>query len=210
MQRRNFIGNLAVILPAGIVAPNLLIEQTPQYKNLVKTKVLILGAGDAALFIAGKLKKEKIDAVVLEPAGGISDSAVYNHIDRAGVIKQPDLHQNATVSSISEDHYSGTEGIVTTGFIPAEITKTADGFIVSDGEKAYSAEKLIIALPVKVDMDKAVLVIDTAAGNTVKVSCKRNGKKNHTVLQTITAAKIDEQFVMRFAGLNERGILAVL
>jgi len=60
MQRRNFISNLAVILPAGIVAPKLLLGSETPFTKQVNTKVLILGAGQAALFIAKKLKKGKI------------------------------------------------------------------------------------------------------------------------------------------------------
>lgn len=212
MQRRNFISNLAVILPAGMVAPKLLFENDPQYNNnLVKTDVLVLGAGSAGLFIAQKLKKAKIETIVLEPSGGVSRSAGYNHPVKAGVLKQSDKHQKASVESISAKHYSDAEDLVTLDFIPTEIKKTADGFIVTNGKKSFIARKLMVAMPVEMNTHTAALTIKIAEGNkSVAVSCKKKNQKNPAEFRTISAEKIDEDSVMKFARKQSQGILAIL
>ena len=201
MQRRNFISNLAVILPAGMIAPKLLFENKPLYKKLVKTNILVLGAGNAGLFIAQKLKKEKIETILLEPSGGTSHSAGYNHTVKAGIIKQRDKYTKASIETIFANQYSDMEEMVTLDFLPAEIRKTGTGFIVTDGITAYCAEKLVVALPVEMNPETSSLTIKIAGNKSVLVvSCKRKIQKNQAMFRTIPAAKIDEQQLLKFAG----------
>jgi flavin-dependent dehydrogenase len=210
MQRRNFISNLAVILPAGMVAPKLLLEEKSSSKA-IKTNVLVLGGGSAGLFIAQKLKKEKIDTIVLEPSSGISQSAGYNHPIKAAFIRQTDRNKNASVQSITAKLYSEVEEIVTLDFVPNEIRKTEAGYMVTDGTTTYLAEKLVIALPVEMDLNVMALTIQVKENKKpVLVSCKRKNQKNPPIVRTISVAKIDEQSIIKFAREKTQGILAIL
>ncbi|MBL7749120.1 MAG: hypothetical protein JNM19_16900 [Chitinophagaceae bacterium] len=213
MQRRNFISNLAVILPAGMIAPKLLLENTPPYKKLLKTNVLVLGANKAGIFIANQLRKEKIETIVLEPSGGINQSSIYNHMEKSGVIRQRDKHTKASVQAIAGIEYSEVEDVVMLDFIPSSIKKTDAGYMVSDGTTAYSAEKLVISLPVEIDLNaKALKITVSENSNKVLVSYKRRNpkQKNSTDFTTISASMIDEEKVLGFAIKQSQGILAVL
>lgn len=210
MQRRNFISNLAVILPAGAVAPNLLFENSQQYKNLSKKDVVILGAGQAALFIANKLKKQKLSVVITEPSGGISEAASHNHAVRPGIIRQTGKHEQAEVCAITEQHYDDIMGEVKTGFIPAEIKRTAEGFIVTDGEQSFLAEKLVVAMPVSMDTDKSMMQVSTSDKHSISVSCKKKGDPGPLQLRTTAAGKIDEEMLTRFAAGKKPAILAIV
>ncbi len=211
MQRRNFISNLAVILPAGMVAPKLLFETVPTYKKLVETNVLVLGAGTAGLFITQKLKKEKLSALLLEPSGGTNQDAEYNHTATTGVIKQKNKHQKADVETISHQQYEALEEMVTFNFSPTEIKKTANGFIVTDGTTAYSTSKLILALPVQMDISTASLRVTLSGMNSdVVICCKRKNQRNPATFSTLSAEKIDEQQLLKFAVQKSPGILAIL
>lgn len=210
MQRRNFISNLAVVLPAGMIAPQLLVEKKSSNKA-IKTGVLVLGGGSAGLFIAEKLKKEKINTLVLEPTSGISQSAGYNHPVKAAFIRQTDKNKNANVQSITAKLYSEVEEIVTLDFVPTEIKKTEAGYVVTDGATTYQAEKLVIALPVEMDLDVMALTITIKENKKpLVVSCKRKNQKNPPIVRTISVAKIDEQSVLKFAREQAQGILAIL
>jgi predicted NAD/FAD-dependent oxidoreductase len=211
MQRRNFISNLAVILPAGMVAPKLLFENEAAHRQAIQTKVLVLGAGNAGLFIARQLKKQKIDAIVLEPSGGINQQAVFNHTEKAGVIRQADKHAKADVVTIRDKQLSEVEEMVVFDFLPGQIKKTGTGFLVTNGTHTYSAEKLVVALPVQMDTTENLLTICITQNNkTVSVSCKRKNQKNPVVLHTVPASRIDEQKVLQFASHQSQGILAIL
>ncbi|MBL7731469.1 MAG: hypothetical protein JNM88_09855 [Chitinophagaceae bacterium] len=210
MQRRNFISNLAVILPAGAVAPNLLFENRRQYKNLSKTDVVILGAGQAALFIANTLKKQKLSVIIAEPTGGISQAAAHNHADKPGIIRQTSKHTKAEVNSITERHYGDIAGEVKTGFIPSEIKRTAEGFIVTDGEQSFQAEKLVVALPVSMDTENSMMQISTSDKHSISVSCKKKGDPGPLQLRTTAAGRIDEEMLTRFAAGNKPAILAIV
>ncbi len=213
MQRRNFISNLAVILPAGMIAPKLLLEETPSYKNLLKTNVLVLGAGKAGVFIASHLRNEKIETTVLEPSGGINQSSVYNHTAKSGVIKQKSKHSKANVEALYNREYSEVEDMVVLDFVPSNIKKTEAGYVVTNGTNAYTAEKLVIALPVEIDIDAKRLVITvTENKKTVAVSYKRKNQKqkNSSDFSTISASMIDEEKILQFVRQQPQGILAIL
>jgi monoamine oxidase len=211
MQRRNFISNLAVILPAGMVAPKLLFESKPSYKKIIQTRVLVLGAGTAGLFIAQKLKKEQLSTLLLEPSGGTNQSAVYNHTVTSGVIRQKDKHQKAEVETILHHQYQELEEMITLNFIPTEITKTADGFIVTDDTTAYSTTKLILALPVQIDSSTASVRITLSDQHKdIVICCKRKKQRNPAIFSTLSAEKIDEQQLLKFAHQKSPGILAIL
>jgi hypothetical protein len=211
MQRRNFISNLAVILPAGMVAPKLLFEDKPPYIKLIESSVLVLGAGNAGLFIAKKLKKEKVATVLLEPSNGTKQAALYDHSVTAGVIKQRNKYQPAEVQSVAHHEYDELNEIIVLDFVPTEIRKTVNGFIITDGTTAYCASKLIIALPVQMDTANASLKVSlNGQETTVAICCKRKNKINPASFSTLSAAKIDEQQVLKFATQKSPGILAVL
>lgn len=211
MQRRNFISNLAVILPAGMAAPSLLFENKPVYKKLVQTDVLILGAGTAGLFMAHKFSSEKRSTTLLEPSGGTSQSAIYNHIATPGIIKQKDKHQKAEVETISHRQYDELEEKAVLHFIPTEIKKTADGFIVTDGTTAYNTTKLILALPIQIDASRAsIRVAISDQHKDIIICCKRKLQQNPATIRTLSAAKMDEQQLAKFADQKTHGILAIL
>jgi thioredoxin reductase len=211
MQRRNFISNLAVILPAGIVAPKLLLEDSPVTGKLVKTKVLILGAGDAGLFIARKFKEQKIETVVLEPGSGAGNEAIYNHHAQPGIIRQYNQHQKAETVTISSAHHEAISEEVNAGFVPTSIRKTGEGYFVTDGTTTYQATKLVVALPLELDTTSANLKVNlNTEGKAVHISCKRKNMRNPATLRTISAAKIDEAVVAQFGQQQAHGLLAVL
>ncbi|MCX6317630.1 MAG: hypothetical protein NTW29_10085 [Bacteroidetes bacterium] len=211
MQRRNFISNLAVILPAGIVAPKLLLEDSPVTGKLVKTKVLVLGAGDAGLFIARKFKEQKIETVMLEPGTGTGTEALYNHHTQPGIIRQHNQHQKAETITISAAHVQPISEEVNAGFIPTSIRKTGEGYFVTDGSTTYQATKLVVALPIELDTTSASLKVKlNADGKAIHISCKRKNMRNPATLITISAAKIDEAVVDQFGQLQSHGLLAVL
>jgi thioredoxin reductase len=211
MQRRNFISNLAVILPAGMVAPKLLFEDQPTTTNLIKAEVLVLGAGNAGLFIAQKLRKAKIETVLLEPGTGTSDAAVYNHHQQAGIIRQHEKNSKAEVITISADRLTTISETVAAGFVPKEIRKTSDGYFVSDGKTTYQAQKLVLALPVEMDLAAATVKVNLAQqDSSLLISCKRKNQRNPATIRTISAAKIDEAIVLQFGHQQSQGLLAVL
>lgn len=208
MQRRNFISNLAVILPAGIVAPKLLLEDSPVKGKLVKTKVLVLGAGDAGLYIARQLKEQKIDSIVLEPATG---EAMYNHHTKPGIIRQHNKYQKAETVTISAAQNQAISEKVVEGFMPDSIQKTGEGYFVTDGTTTYQATKLVVALPIELDTTTASLKVKlNGDGKAVHISCKRKNVRNPATLKTISAAKIDEAIVAQFGQQQTHGLLAVL
>jgi thioredoxin reductase len=210
MQRRHFISNMAVILPAGMVAPKLLFETTPGYKKLVETNVLVLGAGTAGLFITKQLNKEKATAILLEPSSGTNNDAAYNHTIATGFIQQKDQQQRAEVKTLTHQHHAGMEETVTLNFVPTAITRTENGFIVTDGTIAYSAPKLILALPVQMDELNKLLKVAVSGTNEVAVCCKRKNQKKPVSFSTLSAGKIDEQQIVKFVAQKSPGILAVL
>lgn len=211
MQRKNFISNLAVIIPAGMAAPKLLFENNAAKKNLITSNVLVLGAGNAGLFIAQQLKKQKINTLLLEPSGEIGNAAVYNHPVKAGVLKQIDEHTKASIQTISSSHYSNVEETVIFDFLPTTITRTENGFRVSNGTTAYETKKLVVALPVEMDLSTSSLHIKvTYQKNPLVISCKRKNQKNPATIRTISAAKMDEKVMMQFATEKSPGILAIL
>jgi 2-polyprenyl-6-methoxyphenol hydroxylase-like FAD-dependent oxidoreductase len=210
MQRRNFISNLAVILPAGMVAPKLLFENNTITGNLIKTEVLVLGAGNAGLFIAQQLRKEKIETVLLEPGNGTSQSAVYNHHAQPGIIRQYGKNEKAKIETIAAGHFDEVSEAVTAGFMPTEIRKTAEGYFITDGTTTYSAKKLVLALPVEIDLAAATIKVKANEDSSVAISCKRKNQRNPATVRTISAAKIDEAAVLQFAREKSQGLLAVL
>lgn len=211
MQRRNFISNMAIILPAGMVAPKLLFEDKPLTANLIKTDVLVLGAGNAGLFIAQRLKKEKLNTVILEPGSGSSHDAMYNHHAQPGIIRQYDRHSKAEIEAIAANHVDEVHKAVTAGFRAKEIRKTADGYIISDGSTAYQAKKLVLAMPVEMDLSAAAMKVKmTKEDSTLTISCKRKNQQNPATIRTVSAAKIDEADILKFAKEAAQGLLVVL
>lgn len=211
MQRRNFISNLAVILPAGLVAPKLLLDESPVKGKLVKTQVLVLGAGNAGLFIAKKLKEQKTDTVLLEPGHGTSESATYNHHAQPGIIRQFSRTKKAETVTISSLHTNSMSDKVTAGFMPTEIRKTAEGYFITDGRTTYQATKLVLALPLEMDLKSAAINVKLDnEGSVLQVSCKRKNMRNPATIRTISAQKIDESVISQFGKMQNHGLLAVL
>lgn len=210
MQRRSFISNLAVILPAGMVAPKLLLDEKASYKNKISTQVLVLGAGNAALHLAGRLKKSRINVIVAEPSGGTGDAAIFNHTTKAAVIRQQSRHQKANTRELPSPEFGDQKEEVINGFIPTAIEKTENGFLVSDGETAFAAEKIIVALPVQLNHDPGTLKIKITDTQSLQVHRKRSGQKKSVVIKTISVAKIDEEEVVQFAAHKTPGILTIL
>lgn len=211
MQRRNFISNLAVILPAGMVAPKLLFEDQPSTANLIKAEVLVLGAGNAGLFIAHKLRKAKINTILLEPGTGSSQDAAYNHSHQPGIIRQHGKYDKAEVIAIAADRLAATSESAATGFMPREIRKSGAGYIITDGKTTYQAKKLVLALPIEMDHEKAMVRVKLdQQDSTLAFSCKRKNQRNPATIRTISAAKIDEAIVMQFGRQESHGLLAVL
>ncbi len=211
MQRRNFISDMAVLLPAGMIAPKLLFENTPGSRKLVRTKVLILGAGTPGLFIANKLTQEKIETMLLEPASGSGHAAVYNYNVKAGAISQKDKYSNSKIEVITTQEYSGNSKSIVLDFIPREIKRNTEGFIVTDGTTTYSAEKLIIALPVEMNMQTSSLKISMpASDHSLSISCKRKSLVKPITFRTLSVAKIDRESVLNFANHKKQDILAIL
>ena len=210
MQRRHFISNMAVILPAGMVAPKLLFETKPSYKQIAETNVLVLGAGTAGLFITKQLNKEKATAILLEPSLGTNQDAMYNHTVATGLIRQNNQQQKAAIETIGHQHHSGIEERITLNFVPTSITQTADGFIVTDGTTAYKAPKLILALPVQMDETSKLLKVSVAGNKEVAICCKRKNKAIPASVCTVSAGKIDEDQLSKFALQKGHGILAIL
>ena len=71
MQRRKFLTNLAITLPVGLVVPDILFGATSGNRKVVTTKVLILGAGNAGMYIAQKLAEKNIEFVIAESSSHI-------------------------------------------------------------------------------------------------------------------------------------------
>lgn len=210
MQRRSFISNLAVILPAGMVAPKLLLDKKATYKNLVNTRVLILGAGNAALYIAGRLKEDRISFVIAEPSGGAGEAAIYNHSVKPAVISQENRDQKAITREISSGQVDSLRDEVVHGFIATTIEKTDKGFIVSDGERAFAAEQIIVSLPAELKDSPGSLNIKLTDTQNLQVARKLNGSKKRLVFRTISAARIDEDTVKSFSQQKTPGILAII
>lgn len=210
MQRRNFISNLAVILPAGMVAPKLLFENNTITGNLIKTDVLVLGAGNAGLFIAQQLRKEKIKTVLLEPGTGSSQSAVYNHHAQPGIIRQYGKNEKAQIETIDDGHFDEINEAVTAGFMPTEIRKTGEGYFITNGTTTYNAKKMVLALPIEMDISAATIKVKAKEDSSLVISCKRKNQRNPATVRTISAAKIDEAAVLQFARQQSHGLLAVL
>ena len=207
MQRRNFISNMAVLVPAGLAAPKLLFDEPGYSGPLTAKDFIVLGAGDAGLFIAHELNKGGKDVLVLE-AG--SESPVYNHAASAARFLDKGAGQQAGSEQITSRHYNADELSVQYSFQTNKIIKTGDGFIVTNGKENFITRKLVVAVPVNMDLEKASLEVQTTEDSTATVCCKRKIQRNPAQVITMPAKRISANEITKFSKAKQQSLLAVL
>lgn len=209
MQRRKFLTNLAITLPVGLVVPDILFGATSGNRKVVTTKVLILGAGNAGMYIAQKLAERNIEFVIAESSSHIGENAGYNTAN-AGFIRQTARNRKANVKTVSASEYDAVTEKVILNFAPTSIQRVGNSFIVRNDQFEYRAEKIILHLPVKIDTTTNSIVINPAQNDkqhTLFFGRKRNSKP--VEFHLLSASKIDDESVLRFIERKTQGIMSI-
>ncbi|MEI2739129.1 MAG: NAD(P)-binding protein [Chitinophagaceae bacterium] len=209
MQRRKFLTNLAITLPVGLVVPDILFGATSGNRKIVTTKVLILGAGNAGMYIAQKLADKNIESVVLEPTSYIGENAGYNTVN-AGFIRQTGRNRKTSIKTVSASEYDAVTEKVILNFTPTSIQMAGNSFIVRNDQFEYRTAKIIFHLPVEIDTTTNSIAIKPAGSgkqHTLFFGKKRNGKR--VEFHFLSSSKIDDESVLRFIERKTQGIMSI-
>lgn len=207
MQRRKFISNLAVLLPAGMAAPQLLNAQGNS--NQVEAGVLIWGAGEASLFMANELKKQGVSFVVIEPSATTADKAFYNS-EAPAVAEYTSKHAKARKRPISSNDYKTVVADVESDSAPVEIRRHSRGFTVRAGNKEYRASKLVVHAPVQIDAANNTIHIQTPSANAVPLVLKKSMFYPKAQLRVVGGTGIDAQTVAAFVKDPQHSVLGII
>ncbi|MBL0154714.1 MAG: hypothetical protein IPP93_14995 [Chitinophagaceae bacterium] len=208
MQRRKFISNLAVLVPAGMAAPQILNAQS-NADNQVETSVLIWGAGEASLFLANELKKKGVSFVVIEPSATSADKAFYNS-EAPTVAVYSSKHAKASKRPISSEDYETVVTDVKSDSSPVEIRRHSRGFTIRAGNKEYRASKLVVHAPVQIDAANNTIHIQTPSANAVPLVLKKSMFYPKARLRVIGGTGIDAQSVAAFVKDPQHSVLGII
>jgi predicted NAD/FAD-dependent oxidoreductase len=203
MLRRNFLRNAAFTLPVALAAPELLFAKNK--KTAKKAKVVIIGAGNAGLYVASQLAAANTDVLLLEPGNGTALNAWHNTAKQDGNIpvmgKQLDHAELATASF--DKLKTVTEKQI------VKIDCTEKGFTLTDNEATiYTADKIVFATPFQFCDTKAMVYVNTAASQKLAISIKRNDSTSAQCWAT-SAAGINEQLLTAFNRSSKPAILCI-
>jgi predicted NAD/FAD-dependent oxidoreductase len=202
MLRRNFLRNAALTLPVALAAPEMLFAENS--KNVKKSCVVIIGAGNAGMYIAAQLAAANKDVLLLEPGNGIAGDAWHN--------TSPDSDSMPETSSQTKQHeltaaFDKTK--ILTGKQVIAIACGNKGFTLTDNEgNVYKADKLVCATPIEFSQTKAMVHIRTAASQKLPVSIKRNDSTSAQCWAASSAA-ICGQLLAAFCSSKKPAIMCI-
>jgi predicted NAD/FAD-dependent oxidoreductase len=203
MLRRNFLRNAALTLPVALAAPDMLFAENK--KKAKKTKIIIIGAGHAGIYIAAQLAAENADVLLLEPGSGIAENAWHNVLKDDSSI--PAIGKQVEQSVLAAASFDKAKTF--TGKQVVKINCTKKGFTLTDSlGNLYTADKVVITTPVEFSKTNAMVHINTDASQKLSVSIKRN---DSTSAQCWAASPggISQQLLSAFAGSSKPAIMCI-
>ncbi len=203
MLRRNFLRNAALTLPVALAAPDMLFAENK--KTAKKISVIIIGAGNAGIYVAAQLAAANAEVLLLEPGSGIAENAWHNPLQQAGSIPAPGNQVDQSVLAAASFDKSKTF----TGKQVVNINCTKKGFTLTDnlGEQ-YTADKLVFSTPVEFSKTKAMVHINTAASQKLSISIKRNDSTS-AQCWAASPAGISNQLLTAFSSSSKPAIMCI-
>jgi choline dehydrogenase-like flavoprotein len=203
MLRRNFLRNAALTLPVALAAPDMLFAENK--KSAKKTKIIIIGAGHAGIYIAAQLAADNADVLLLEPGNDTAANAWHNAARHDSSIpvtgKQLD---HAVLAAASFDNKK-----TTTGKQVVAINCSKKGFTLTDGEGAlYTADKIVFTTPSQFCDTRAMVYVQTAPSQKLSISIKRNDSAS-AQCWAAPATGISQQLLSAFAGSSKPAIMCI-
>jgi hypothetical protein len=197
MRRRNFISNMALLVPAGLAAPKLIMENGKPATKTVNTSVLVWGAGEASLFVASELKKQGVRVVIVEPSLGKGEDAFYN-ASIPSVMEQPDKHSKAVYKKISASDYAMVHEEIKNDFKPTSLRRSFTGFVINDGDTEYRASKLIVHAPVDISVAENSIGVRTPGAGIKIISLKKTTFYPRIKYRVLSGTKISRDAITQF------------
>jgi NADH dehydrogenase FAD-containing subunit len=203
MLRRNFLRNAALTLPAALAAPDMLFAANN--KTAKKASVIIIGAGNAGIYIAAQLAAANADVLLLEPGSGIAENAWHNL--PKGDSSIPAIGKQVEQSVMAAASFDKAKTF--TGKQVAGISCTKKGFTLTDSEgKLYSASKIVFTTPSGFSDTKAMVHIHTAPLQKLSLSIKRNDSAG-AQCWAASATGINEQLLTAFTSSSRPAIMCI-
>jgi Pyridine nucleotide-disulphide oxidoreductase len=203
MLRRNFLRNAALTLPVALAAPDMLFAENK--KNAKKASVIIIGAGNAGIYIAAQLAAANANVLLLEPGNGIAENAWHN-------FQQDDSSTHATRNQVDRSVLAAASFDKTKTYTGKQVVKincTKKGFTLTDNlGNFYTADKIVFNTPVEFSKTKAMVHINTAASQKLSISIKRNDSTSAQCWAT-SATGINEQLLTAFTSSSKPAIMCI-
>jgi thioredoxin reductase len=202
MLRRNFLRNAAITLPVAIAAPHTIFAADSA--GVKKVPVIIIGAGNAALYLASALAAANTDVLVLEPGNDTATNAWHNSMLQ---------HTSPVGKQISHDELDTAtfnQSKIITGRQLKKISCGSKGFTITDNHgQTYSAAKVIFNTPVEFSNTKAEVHIQASSEKKISISIKRNDSTSAKCV-AVQATGICNEVITAFTAGSKPTIMCVL
>jgi predicted NAD/FAD-dependent oxidoreductase len=203
MLRRNFLRNAALTLPVAIAAPDMLFAQDK--KNAKKASVIVIGAGNAGVYVAAQLAAANATVLLLEPGSGTAANAWHNAAKPDSSI--PPAGKQLDYAALTAASFDKSKTI--TGRQVVKINCTEKGFTLTDSQgNVYTANKIVFATPTEFCDTRAMVHITTAPSQKISLSIKRNDSKSAQCWAT-SAAGINNQLLTAFTGSSKPAFMCI-